>query len=86
MAKQPKKRTGARPDFAQTAFRIVQEATGQAEKTPDPNAGKDPAAVARGKKGGVKGGKARAAKLTKTEQSTIGKKAASARWGGAKSK
>ena len=76
MAKQPKKRTGARPDFAQTAFRIVQEATGQAEKTPDPDAGKDPAAVARGKKGGAKGGKARAAKLTVEQRSEQARRAA----------
>lgn len=81
MAKQPKKRPGARPDFAQTAFRIVQEATGQAEKTPDPDAGKDPAAVALGRKGGLKGGKARAAKMTKKQKTASAKKAAAARWG-----
>jgi hypothetical protein len=33
-----------------------------------------------GRKGGAKGGKARAAKLTKNRRSVIAKKAASARW------
>lgn len=82
MAKSPKKKTPkVRPDFAQAAFRVVQEATGQAEKTPDPDAGKDPAAVARGKKGGVKGGKARAANMTPEQRTAAGKAAAAVRWG-----
>ncbi len=33
-----------------------------------------------GQRGGLKGGKARAAKLTKEERSAIAKKAAEARW------
>lgn len=41
---------------------------------------KDPAAVALGRRGGLKGGKARAAKLTKEERSESAKKAAQARW------
>jgi hypothetical protein len=80
MAKQPKKRRGARPDFSETAFRVMQEATGQAPKTPDPDAGKDQAAIKRGKLGGAKGGKARAGSLSKPERSRIAKKAAQARW------
>lgn len=43
-------------------------------------AGKDPAAVALGRKGGLKGGKARAEKLTPEQRSEIAKRAASARW------
>jgi hypothetical protein len=43
-------------------------------------AGKDPAAVALGRKGGLKGGKARAEKLTPEQRSQIAKRAASARW------
>ncbi|WP_297794699.1 hypothetical protein [Mycobacterium sp.] len=43
-------------------------------------AGKDPAAVALGRKGGLKGGKARAAKLTPEQRTEIAKKAAAARW------
>ena len=43
--------------------------------------GNDPAAVALGRKGGLKGGKARAAKLTPEQRSEIAKRAAGARWG-----
>ena len=42
--------------------------------------GKDPAAVSLGRRGGLKGGKARAAKLTPEERSEIASKAAKARW------
>ena len=41
---------------------------------------KNPAAVALGKLGGKKGGRARAAKLTPEERSAIAKKAAETRW------
>jgi hypothetical protein len=53
--------------------------TGEAEvlKTDD---GKNPAAVALGRSGGLKGGKARAAKLTKKQRSESAQKAAKARW------
>jgi hypothetical protein len=84
MAKQPKKKPSKTPkvheDFAQAAFRVVQEATGAKPKTPDPDAGKDPKAVARGRKGGTKGGPIRAAKLSPVERAKIAKKAATARW------
>jgi hypothetical protein len=42
---------------------------------------KDPAAVALGRLGGPKGGKARAQKLAAKQRSEIAKKAARARWG-----
>jgi hypothetical protein len=41
---------------------------------------KNPAAVALGRLGGIKGGKARAEKLTAEERSEIARRAASARW------
>jgi hypothetical protein len=41
---------------------------------------KDPAAVALGRKGGLKGGHARAANLSKEQRSDSAKKAAQARW------
>ena len=41
---------------------------------------KNPAAVALGRLGGLKGGKARAQKLTKRKLSEIAKKAAKSRW------
>ncbi len=58
---------------------IVDLSTGQAVEV-DPNAGKDPAAVALGRKGGLKGGKVRAERLTAEERSEIARKAAKARW------
>jgi len=42
--------------------------------------GKNPAAVALGRLGGLKGGKARATKLSAEKRSEIAKKAAEARW------
>jgi hypothetical protein len=66
-------------DFNQLAAAIVGEATGQIERK-DPDAGKDPAAVALGRKGGLKGGRARAKALTAKERIESAKKAAKARW------
>ncbi len=69
-------------DFAVTAFRVVQEATEQ-EKTEVEkplNIEKNPAAVALGRLGGLKGGKARANKLTPEQRKEIAKKAAQTRW------
>ena len=48
--------------------------------TAKPMKEKNPAAVALGRLGGLKGGKARADKLTKEKRAEIGKKAAAARW------
>jgi len=61
------------------ARQLVDEATG-AEPKYDPAEGKDPAAVALGRRGGLKGGKARAAKMTPAERSEAARKAAVARW------
>lgn len=58
---------------------IVEHATTD-EPEPDPDAGKDPAAVALGRKGGLKGGKARAASMTPEQRSEAARKAAAARW------
>jgi len=61
---------------------IVDDATGEAgdDDAPPADDGKNPAAVALGRLGGKKGGKARAAKLTKEQRSEIARKAARARW------
>jgi hypothetical protein len=65
-------------DTNQLAKFITDLATGEIQdKTDD---GKNPAAVALGRLGGQKGGKARADSLTKSERSEIAKKAAKARW------
>jgi hypothetical protein len=58
---------------------VVDLATGEAEDQ-DPDAGKDPHAVELGRRGGKKGGKARAAKMSAAERSEAAKKAAKARW------
>jgi len=73
------KRSGKKQDLNERAFSIVQQLTGEAPKL-DPNAGKNPAAVALGRLGGLKGGKARAAKLSSIQLKAAAKKAAAARW------
>ncbi len=70
-----------RPDVAETAFRTMLEATGQAEKSLPPGEGEpNPEAVKRGRKGGKKGGKARTDALTPEERSEAARRAAQARW------
>lgn len=76
-------------DFAVTAFQVVQEATGQVESEPEQAGpelveGKNPHAVALGRLGGLKGGKARFEKLTPEQRKEIARKAARARWGNRK--
>lgn len=66
-------------DANQLAKSIVDIATGEAEDE-IPDEGKNPAAVELGRKGGLKGGKARAKKLTAKQRSEIARKAAKARW------
>jgi hypothetical protein len=71
-------------DFATVARRVVEKAIGEhLDGTPleNPDAGKNPAAVALGKLGGAKGGRARADKLSPAKRKQIAKKAAAARWG-----
>lgn len=48
--------------------------------TAEPPSSKDPAAVALGRKGGLKGGKARAKALSPAKRKEIAKKAAATRW------
>jgi hypothetical protein len=71
---------GKRPrDTNQLAKFIVDITTG-ARDIPSDNAGKDPDAVSLGRLGGIKGGKARAKKLTPSQRRDIAKRAANARW------
>ncbi len=62
------------------AREVFLEAIGELPKPPDPDEGKNPHAVALGKMGGAKGGRARAASLTKKERSEAARRAARARW------
>ncbi|HEV8505059.1 MAG TPA: hypothetical protein VGQ53_06655 [Chitinophagaceae bacterium] len=74
----------ARPrDTNQIAKRIVDIATNEEEKVSNEKSTSEEikaAAAALGRLGGLKGGKARAKKLSANKRSEIAKKAASARW------
>ena len=63
-----------RKDFTQTAFDVFRQAT-RAEPTPAPKPVRDAS-----RKGGLKGGVSRAAKLTPEQRSEIAQKAAKSRW------
>ena len=65
------------------AIAIVEGITGETlVKKPEPEPDtRNPAAVALGKLGGAKGGKARAKAMTKKQRVESAKKAAAARWG-----
>lgn len=70
------------PDPAEMAHNVIQAISGETPPPADaPADGKNPAAVALGRLGGLKGGPARAKSLTKKERSAAAKKAAAARWG-----
>jgi hypothetical protein len=71
-------------DINQRAKSIVDILTGEAEETKDQKDEIKLAAAALGRKGGLKGGKARAKKLSPERRSEIAKKAAAARWKKAK--
>lgn len=66
-------------DLNQRAKAIVDLASGEVEPD-EPDEGKDPAAVALGRKGAAKGGRARAAKMTPAERSAAARRAVKARW------
>ena len=67
-----------RKNLNQSGFSIVQQATG--DTPPEPIDEKKKAAQDSGRRGGLKGGTARAATLTPEQRSEIAKKAAAARW------
>ena len=70
-------------DFSQAAKLVVDIAAGEVDdRVPAP---KDPAASAFARLGGLKGGKARAAKLSPEERQTAARNAANARWQNRKS-
>lgn len=77
----PNRSSTKRPrDLNELAASIIDAATNEAAPEPIDD-GKDPAAVSLGRRGGLKGGKARAAKLTPERRAEIARKAAAARWG-----
>lgn len=75
------KRSSTQKDEQQLARSVLDAIVPPAEAEPKVvDHEKNPAAVALGRLGGLKGGKARAKKLTKAQRSAIAKKAAEARW------
>ena len=70
-------RSGKKQDINVKAFSIVQKLTGEASEE---KSDKNPHAVALGRLGGLKGGKARAEKLTAMERKRLARKAAMSRW------
>ena len=76
MPKRSSKPPRADDKLAQLAAAVATEATG----LPKTKQGKDAGAVALGRRGGLKGGKARAAALTKKQRTDIARKGAAARW------
>jgi hypothetical protein len=68
-------------NISQLAYQIVKEATREPqEHLQSLGKEKNPAAVALGRLGGLKGGKARAEKLSPKKRKEIARKAAKARW------
>jgi len=77
----PERSRKKRPrDVNALAAAIVSEATDEDREPEDPYGGKNPAAVELGRQGGLKGGRARAERLTPEQRSEIARKAAAARW------
>ena len=88
MGKQRKTKKKTRLDVVEIARSVVEQAIGEKltggpldlpEESQEPDT-RNPAAVALSKLGASKGGKARAAKLSKKRRSEIAKKAAESRW------
>lgn len=77
-----KKPPKLRPDVADVAFRVMREATGDAPKTlpPSERTEKNADAVRRGRKGGKKGGKARAENMPPADRAEAASNAAKVRW------
>ena len=70
-------------DFTAVARGVVEQAIGEhldGSPLENPDEGKNPHAVALGKMGGRKGGKARAKNLSAAQRKRIARKAAKARW------
>jgi hypothetical protein len=79
MPKRSSKKRPKKEDEAQAAVRIMETIAEKTEKREIP-ADVSAAAAALGRRGGLKGGPARAAALSAKKRSEIAKKAAAARW------
>jgi len=77
MPERPRKRPA---DLNRLAASIVEDSTSE-EPATEPLPEKNPAAVELGRRGGLKGGKARAERMTAEERQESARRAARARWG-----
>lgn len=81
MAKRAVKKKKPQADHQQIARKVLDAVAPDAEEKPaEEQPEMNPAAVALGRLGGLKGGKARAEKLSAAKRKAIAKKAARARW------
>ena len=77
------RRSSKEHDFVTVARRVVEQTIGEhldGTSLENPDVGKNPHAVALGRLGGKKGGKARAEKLSPKRRAAIARKAARTRW------
>ena len=79
MIQMPDKRPKRPRDLNQWARHMVDLATGGVQD-PKPSPSKDPLAAELGRRGGLKGGVARAKNMTAKQRSLAARKAAKARW------
>jgi hypothetical protein len=75
----PTRSSTAKPDVNQMAANLIDAISGDLPNE-HPVSVKNPAAVALGRLGGLKGGLARASKLSAKKRSAIARKAAKSRW------
>lgn len=80
MPKRSSRKKRGKQDANTLAKLIVEEATEEEQAEKPEDTGKDPIAVELGRRGGLKGGKARAKNMTKKQRSEAARKAANARW------
>lgn len=77
-------RNKLREDVSETAYRVLQEAIGERPKTLPPGQRtpeqRNPEAVKRGSRGGKKGGRIRAKRLSAKRRKAIARKGANSRW------
>ncbi len=76
----PKRSSKRKTDINQIAADIVAQSTGEDHIGPALVLPKNPAAVELGRLGGLKGGKARAEKLSQSRRQEIARRAARKRW------
>jgi hypothetical protein len=79
MSERAMPKRSSKKDINELAADILKAATGESEPL-TPKGTKNPAAVALGRLGGLKGGKARAKTLSPSKRSQIARRAAAARW------